>query len=144
MYRIKRFSKVNYNEKPSKSKYAIGAAIQGGILADVGYTAGKLAGQAYGYNKFNKYAKNINEKHIPDLVKRAREGSEFAADTLRQLNHPKTKKSLENIAKESIRRGGKIGGRLGAVTGLGIGAGSMAVGYKIHKNRYNRLQEKKK
>lgn len=148
MYKIKRFSSLTkkddtYKEKPSKAIYTAGAAIQGGLLASTGYEVGKIAGAAYGANKYNKWARDITEKQIPELAKRASQGSEYAADVLNRLNHPKTRVSFQDIARKSVEKGSKIGGKLGAGIGATLGIGSMAIGYKIHKNKYNKFNKGK-
>ena len=128
MYKIKRFSSLTkkddtYKEKPSKAIYTAGAA--------------------YGANKYNKWARDITEKQIPELAKRASQGSEYAADVLNRLNHPKTRVSFQDIARKSVEKGSKIGGKLGAGIGATLGIGSMAIGYKIHKNKYNKFNKGK-
>lgn len=148
MYKIKRFSSLTnredpYSKKPSKAAYTAGAAIQGGLLANAGYEVGKIVGASHGASKYNKWAKDIAERQIPDLARRARQGSEHAADVLNRLNHPKTRVAFQDISRKSIEKGSKIGGKIGAGVGATLGVGSAVIGYKIHKNKYNKINKNK-
>jgi hypothetical protein len=127
MYKIKRFSSLTREDDTKKLNHIAKSGVIGGFA---GYKIGSASGSIYGSNKYNKWIKNINEKQIPELVNRAKEGSEFAADTLRQLNHPRTKLSFKDIAKNTIRRSSKIGSRIGAGVGLATGIG---LGIKKYK-----------
>lgn len=137
MYKIKRFSALTKIDKPNKSDYAVASGAFGSVLGFTGHQLGGIAGADYGANRYNKWAKNITEKQIPELVKRANEGSEFAADTLRQLNHPRTRESFKNIARNTVRRSAKIGARIGAGLGLATGVSIGVSAYESHKKKYN-------